>query len=122
MLGVLVLAPGAVARVVRVLAGAVILMTAAVLGTAATAHAAWLPGPLPIGPSLSRGAAVRDDHGGRCRGSGRGPGRIAIHGRGSTSLRDPLGSARSHGCIRIDNAAIRFLAAHVPDGSPVEIT
>jgi lipoprotein-anchoring transpeptidase ErfK/SrfK len=51
-----------------------------------------------------------------------GPGRIAIHGRGGTSLRDPLGSARSHGCIRIDNAAIRFLAAHVPDGSPVDIS
>jgi lipoprotein-anchoring transpeptidase ErfK/SrfK len=50
-----------------------------------------------------------------------GPGRIAIHGRGGASLRDPLGSARSHGCIRIDNAAIRFLAAHVPDGAPVEI-
>jgi len=50
-----------------------------------------------------------------------GPGRVAIHGRGGTSLRDPLGSARSHGCVRIDNAAIRFLAAHVPDGSPVDI-
>jgi hypothetical protein len=48
-----------------------------------------------------------------------GPGRIAIHGRGATSLRDPLGTARSHGCIRIDNAAVRFLAAHVPDGTPV---
>ena len=35
---------------------------------------------------------------------GGGPGRIAIHGRGGASLRDPLGSARSHGCIRIDNA------------------
>jgi hypothetical protein len=50
-----------------------------------------------------------------------GPGRIAIHGRGGASLRDPLGTARSHGCIRISNAAIRFLAAHVPDGAPVEV-
>jgi hypothetical protein len=50
-----------------------------------------------------------------------GPGRVAIHGRGAASLLDPLGSARSHGCIRIDNQAIRFLAAHVPDGSPVAI-
>jgi lipoprotein-anchoring transpeptidase ErfK/SrfK len=50
-----------------------------------------------------------------------GPGRIAIHGRGGTSLRDPLGTARSHGCIRIDNSAIRYLAAHVPDGAPVLI-
>jgi lipoprotein-anchoring transpeptidase ErfK/SrfK len=51
-----------------------------------------------------------------------GPGRVAIHGRGGTSLRDPLGTARSHGCIRIDNAAIRFLAAHVPVGTPVTVT
>ena len=51
-----------------------------------------------------------------------GPGRIAIHGRGGTSLRDPLGTALSHGCIRIDNPAIRFIAAHVPDGTPVVIT
>ena len=50
-----------------------------------------------------------------------GPGRIAIHGRGGASLRDPLGSARSHGCIRIDNAAIRYLSARVPDGTPVDI-
>ena len=50
-----------------------------------------------------------------------GPGRIAIHGRGGASLRDPLGTARSHGCIRISNAAIRFLAAHVPDGAPVDV-
>jgi L,D-transpeptidase catalytic domain len=51
-----------------------------------------------------------------------GPGRVAIHGRGGTSLRDPLGTARSHGCIRIDNSAIRFLAAHVPAGTPVVVT
>jgi L,D-transpeptidase catalytic domain len=51
-----------------------------------------------------------------------GPGRIAIHGRGGSSLRDPLGTARSHGCIRIDNPAIRFIAAHVPVGTPVVIT
>ena len=51
-----------------------------------------------------------------------GPGRVAIHGRGGTSLRDPLGTARSHGCIRIDNSAIRFLATHVPIGTPVVVT
>lgn len=51
-----------------------------------------------------------------------GPGRVAIHGRGGSSLRDPLGTARSHGCIRIDNSAIRFIAAHVPVGTPVVIT
>jgi lipoprotein-anchoring transpeptidase ErfK/SrfK len=40
---------------------------------------------------------VLDDYGG-------GPGRVAIHGRAGASLLDPLGTARSHGCIRIDNA------------------
>ena len=41
---------------------------------------------------------------------GGGPGTVAIHGRAGASLRDPLGSARSHGCIRIPNEAIRLLA------------
>jgi len=35
-----------------------------------------------------------------------GDGTVGIHGRGGASLLDPLGSARSHGCIRVDNAAI----------------
>jgi lipoprotein-anchoring transpeptidase ErfK/SrfK len=50
-----------------------------------------------------------------------GPGRFAIHGRGGASLLDPLGTARSHGCIRIDNRAIDVLAADVGDGTPVRI-
>ncbi len=53
---------------------------------------------------------------------GGGPGRIAIHGRAGTSLRDPLGSARSHGCIRISNPDVRWLASHLVAGTPVEIT
>ena len=40
---------------------------------------------------------------------GGGPGRIAIHGRGGASLLDPLGSARSHGCIRIDDTDVGWL-------------
>lgn len=51
-----------------------------------------------------------------------GSGRFAIHGRGGASLLDPLGTARSHGCIRIDNSAIDSLAADVGDGTPVRIT
>jgi lipoprotein-anchoring transpeptidase ErfK/SrfK len=51
-----------------------------------------------------------------------GPGRFAIHGRGGASLLDPLGTARSHGCVRIDNSAIDSLAAHVGDGTPVRIS
>ena len=53
---------------------------------------------------------------------GGGPGRVAIHGRGGASLRDPLGTARSHGCIRIDNVHVRWLARVVPRGTPVKIT
>jgi lipoprotein-anchoring transpeptidase ErfK/SrfK len=50
-----------------------------------------------------------------------GPGEVAIHGRGGASLLDPLGSARSHGCIRIDNSAVDVLARYVGAGTPVEI-
>lgn len=52
---------------------------------------------------------------------GGGPGRVAVHGRGAASLRDPLGSARSHGCVRIDNAPVRWLARHAAPGTPVRI-
>jgi hypothetical protein len=52
---------------------------------------------------------------------GGGPGRVGIHGRGGASIADPLGSARSHGCIRVTNANISWIAAHVPAGTPVDI-
>jgi lipoprotein-anchoring transpeptidase ErfK/SrfK len=53
---------------------------------------------------------------------GGGPGRVAIHGRAGASLLDPLGSATSHGCIRIDNGPITWMAHHLPAGTPVQIT
>lgn len=49
------------------------------------------------------------------------PGLYAIHGRGGASLLDPLGSARSHGCIRLDNSAVGLLAADAAEGTPVQI-
>ncbi|HTE64528.1 MAG TPA: L,D-transpeptidase [Solirubrobacteraceae bacterium] len=52
---------------------------------------------------------------------GGGPGRVAIHGRDAGSLRDPLGSARSHGCVRVDNGNVRWMAARVPVGTPVRV-
>ena len=56
---------------------------------------------------------------------GGGPGRVGLHGRGGVSLLDPLGSARSHGCVRFDNASIRWIVARVgaPNlpGVPVEV-
>ena len=52
---------------------------------------------------------------------GGGPGRVALHGRSGGLLADPLGSARSHGCIRMQNSLIRWLAARARPGTPVEI-
>ncbi|MEA2218862.1 MAG: hypothetical protein QOJ35_1488 [Solirubrobacteraceae bacterium] len=63
---------------------------------------------------LTAFSEVLDNYGG-------GPGRVAIHGRGGASLLDPLGSARSHGCIRIDNRDVRWLARVLPLGTPVRI-
>jgi lipoprotein-anchoring transpeptidase ErfK/SrfK len=53
---------------------------------------------------------------------GGGPGRVAIHGRDGASLLDPIGTAASHGCIRIDNRPITWMAHHLPQGTPVQIT
>jgi lipoprotein-anchoring transpeptidase ErfK/SrfK len=52
---------------------------------------------------------------------GGGPGRVGIHGRAGASLRDPLGTARSHGCIRISNGPVSWMADKVPAGTPVRI-
>jgi lipoprotein-anchoring transpeptidase ErfK/SrfK len=49
-----------------------------------------------------------------------GPGQIAIHGR--ANIGGELGTAVSHGCIRLDTAAIRWLASHIGPGVPVTIT
>ena len=50
-----------------------------------------------------------------------GPGRIAIHGRSGSLLYDPLGSARSHGCVRISNSPLKRLAKFAKPGTPVSI-
>ena len=99
----------------------------AVVGAPATptpmgrfAIAEIVPQPRPsgfLGPwalHLTAHSDVLDDYGG-------GPGTVAIHGRGGSSLRDPLGSARSHGCIRIDNRSIRYMARRLVPGTPVTI-
>ena len=51
-----------------------------------------------------------------------GPGQIAIHGRGGASLKQPVGTAASHGCVRVENGNIARIAAAVPTGTPVDIT
>jgi hypothetical protein len=52
---------------------------------------------------------------------GGGPGRVALHGRDGAGLLDPLGTARSHGCVRLTNPAIRLLARRLTAGTPVDI-
>lgn len=55
-----------------------------------------------------------------------GDGTVGIHGRGGTSLLDPLGSALSHGCIRLANDSIDWLVDTVGEGrlpgTPVEVS
>jgi L,D-transpeptidase catalytic domain len=48
---------------------------------------------------------------------GGGEGRVGIHGRGGVSLLDPLGAARSHGCVRMSNRAIEWLVRRVGAGT-----
>jgi lipoprotein-anchoring transpeptidase ErfK/SrfK len=52
---------------------------------------------------------------------GGGSGRVALHGRDGASLLDPLGTARSHGCVRLTNHAIRLLSRRLTPGTPVDI-
>ena len=49
-----------------------------------------------------------------------GPGQIALHG--TSNLSGIPGTAASHGCIRLDTAAITWLAARVGPGVPVTIS
>ena len=49
-----------------------------------------------------------------------GPGQIAIHG--VANLGGMLGTAISHGCVRLANRSVRWLAARIGPGVPVTIT
>lgn len=68
----------------------------------------------PVALHLTAHSNVLDDYGG-------GPGRVALHGRGGASLLDPLGSAASHGCIRVDSGQAAWLARVLRPGVPVTI-
>jgi L,D-transpeptidase catalytic domain len=88
------------------------------LGLAAIYERNRQPNPRAfLGPwslSLTAHSNVLESYGG-------GPGRVAIHGRAGASLRDPLGSARSHGCIRVNNRNVLWMAKRIPPGTPVRI-
>jgi lipoprotein-anchoring transpeptidase ErfK/SrfK len=63
---------------------------------------------------LTAHSSVLEDYGG-------GKGRVAIHGRSGALLADPLGTAASHGCIRLDNGAVSWLARRAIEGTPVVV-
>jgi lipoprotein-anchoring transpeptidase ErfK/SrfK len=46
-----------------------------------------------------------------------GPGQIALHGLDNVG--GTLGTAVSHGCVRLADATMRWLAARIPAGTPV---
>jgi lipoprotein-anchoring transpeptidase ErfK/SrfK len=48
-----------------------------------------------------------------------GQGQVALHARGS--LVAPVGTAASHGCVRFIDKQIAWMAAHVPNGTPIDI-
>jgi lipoprotein-anchoring transpeptidase ErfK/SrfK len=68
----------------------------------------------PVALHLTAHSDVLENYGG-------GPGRVAVHGRGGASLLDPLGTAASHGCIRVDSGQAAWLARVLQPGSPVAI-
>ena len=66
----------------------------------------------PFALALSARSDVLDQFAG-------GPGQIALHGLGGVGGR--LGTAVSHGCIRLDERSISWLAARIRPGTPVTI-
>jgi lipoprotein-anchoring transpeptidase ErfK/SrfK len=75
----------------------------------------------PAGSELGPWALQLTAHSNTLMNYGGGPGRVALHGRSGPLLLDPLGSARSHGCVRMQNRIIRWLATRARPGTPVEI-
>ena len=67
----------------------------------------------PYALALSAHSDVLQEFGG-------GPGQVAIHGL--AHLTGELGTASSHGCIRLGDESIRWIAAHIAPGVPVRIT
>ena len=51
---------------------------------------------------------------------GGGPGQIGLHG--TNNLWEPMGSAASHGCVRVDGGAITWLVRRIGAGVPLTIS
>ena len=67
----------------------------------------------PYALALSARSAVLQEFDG-------GPGQIALHGL--MNVGGVLGTAVSHGCVRLDNDAMRWLVGRIGPGVPVTIT
>lgn len=67
----------------------------------------------PYALALSARSAVLQEFAG-------GPGQIAIHGRDNVG--GTLGTAVSHGCVRLADEAMRWLVGRVGAGTPVTVT
>jgi lipoprotein-anchoring transpeptidase ErfK/SrfK len=48
-----------------------------------------------------------------------GVGQVALHARGF--LRDPVGTAASHGCVRFKDSNMAWMASHIPNGTSIWI-
>ena len=48
-----------------------------------------------------------------------GQGQVALHARGS--LTSPVGTAASHGCVRFNDRDIAWMAAHIPNGTVIQV-
>ena len=71
----------------------------------------WQPGaPFALATS-ARSSVLQEFEGG--------PGQIALHGR--SGVGGQLGTAVSHGCVRLGDPSIRWLAQRIPPGVPVTI-
>jgi lipoprotein-anchoring transpeptidase ErfK/SrfK len=71
----------------------------------------WAPGA-PYALATSARSSVLQEFDG-------GPGQIALHGMGGLSGRP--GSAVSHGCVRLSDAAITWMARRIGAGVPVQV-
>lgn len=83
--------------------------------------AVWERVPQPASSDLGPWALHLTAHSNVLFDFGGGPGRVALHGRRADLLLDPLGSARSHGCVRIDDSAVSWLASHAAPGTPFSV-
>jgi lipoprotein-anchoring transpeptidase ErfK/SrfK len=74
---------------------------------------------MPVGSSGGPNALALSAHSDVLRTFDGGSGQIAIHG--VANLAGAMGTASSHGCVRLAERDIRWIAAHIAPGVPVDI-